>query len=173
MFLVSMLLSSCVGCCRCAMRRAPVRLYTVLRDPIAKFFSGVYFWKRAIPPDMADKLLDPAGLTVELRVSGECAFLSFFFGTLLGQGGRTEVEMNALLPFLHPPPSRCSSVHSSQYAHRLLLASLPRLPTWTSSPGVSTTAASRAWGAPARYYSACCGDREGRKINTKNARTAH
>mmetsp|Transcript_14966 Transcript_14966/g.19417 ORF Transcript_14966/g.19417 Transcript_14966/m.19417 type:complete len:259 (-) Transcript_14966:266-1042(-) len=42
-----------------------VRLYTVLRNPIEKFLSGVYFWKRAVPSDLQEKLQDPATITVD------------------------------------------------------------------------------------------------------------
>ena len=30
----------------CTHQRAPVRPYTILRDPVDKFLSGIYFWKR-------------------------------------------------------------------------------------------------------------------------------
>jgi len=49
----------------CSQQRAPVRGYTILRDPVEKFLSGVYFWKRAIPDDLAPKLLEPSTITLE------------------------------------------------------------------------------------------------------------
>jgi hypothetical protein len=48
----------------CSQQKAPVRAYTILRDPVEKFLSGIYFWKRAIPADLAPKLLDPGAITV-------------------------------------------------------------------------------------------------------------
>ena len=49
----------------CSQQRAPVRGYTILRDPVEKFLSGIYFWKRAIPADLAPKLLEPSSITLE------------------------------------------------------------------------------------------------------------
>jgi hypothetical protein len=44
------------------MQSQAIRLYTVLRDPVEKFFSGVYFWHRLITPELADKITRPSHL---------------------------------------------------------------------------------------------------------------
>jgi hypothetical protein len=35
----------------CTFNQTRVQLYTVLRDPMEKFFSGAYFWKKVTPHD--------------------------------------------------------------------------------------------------------------------------
>jgi len=45
----------------CTEKRSPVRLYTLLRDPVEKFLSGSYFWRREVPIHLANKLNNSPG----------------------------------------------------------------------------------------------------------------
>ena len=60
----------------CAQHRGPVRLYTVLRDPVQKFFSACYFWRRQVPVGLARKLSRPANLTIHDGNVLTCAIFS-------------------------------------------------------------------------------------------------
>ena len=47
----------------CTRHAAPVRLFTILRSPIEKFLSAIYFWKQANP--FREKLAQPETLSTE------------------------------------------------------------------------------------------------------------
>jgi len=40
---------------KCLFQLAPIQLYTVLRNPVEKWWSGVYFWKKVALPDTSTK----------------------------------------------------------------------------------------------------------------------
>ncbi len=47
----------------CGLYARPIRLYTVLRDPTEKFFSGLHFWRRLLPKSLLAKMGAPANWT--------------------------------------------------------------------------------------------------------------
>ena len=96
----------------CSEHRAPVRLYTVLRDPVAKFLSACYFWPRQryfrgwqVPKELTARLASPGNLT-EADVDALAAHIfRFRAGRRSRQPGRAGalLQYSQVLSQLHSP----------------------------------------------------------------------
>ena len=96
----------------CSEHRAPVRLYTVLRDPVAKFLSACYFWPRQryfrgwqVPKELTARLASPGNLTAADVDALAARVFRFRSGHPSGQLGRAGalLQYSQVLSQLHSP----------------------------------------------------------------------